>query len=117
VSGLLLDEMYPPSLGEKLRAAGIDVLAALDIQVGLASRSDTDVLAWAARNERCVVTENIRDFVPLASAMPHSGIILVLSSRFPRTGAGLARLSNALIALYEQDEAPMQDEVTWLSPS
>lgn len=117
MSGLLLDEMYPPSLGQKLRAAGLDVLAALDIQVGLASRSDLDVLTWAARNERCVVTENVRDYVPLASTMAHAGIILVLAHRFPRTGSGLARLSNALIELYENDEAPGPGEVAWLSPA
>jgi Domain of unknown function (DUF5615) len=115
VSGLLLDDMYPPSLGQKLPAAGLDTLAALDIEVGLASRSDMDVLAWAARNKRCVVTENVRDFVPLASTMPHDGIILVASRRFPRTGSGLARLSNALIDLYDTDEAPAPGEVVWLS--
>ncbi|WP_376787296.1 DUF5615 family PIN-like protein [Micromonospora halotolerans] len=48
MTGLLLDEMYPPALGRRLRERGHDVLAALDLEVGLASRSDEDVLAWAA---------------------------------------------------------------------
>jgi hypothetical protein len=62
LTGVLLDEMYPPALAKRLRDKGYDVLAVLDVEVGLASRSDDDVLAWAARNNRCVVTENIRDF-------------------------------------------------------
>jgi predicted nuclease of predicted toxin-antitoxin system len=53
---LLLDEMYPPALARQLRDQGHDVLAALDLEVGLSSRSDEDVLAWAARCDRCVVT-------------------------------------------------------------
>ncbi|MEU1836616.1 DUF5615 family PIN-like protein [Micromonospora chersina] len=48
MTGLLLDEMYPPALASRLRDRGHDVLAALDLEVGLSSRSDEDVLAWAA---------------------------------------------------------------------
>lgn len=50
MTGLLLDEMYPPALASRLRDRGHDVLAALDLEVGLSSRSDEDVLAWAARH-------------------------------------------------------------------
>ncbi|WP_407637344.1 DUF5615 family PIN-like protein [Catelliglobosispora koreensis] len=59
--------MYPPTLAQYLRDNGHDVVAVLDIEVGLASRSDDDVLAWAARNGRCVVTENVSDFARLAN--------------------------------------------------
>jgi predicted nuclease of predicted toxin-antitoxin system len=54
--------MYPPSLAQRLRDKGHDVVAVLDVAVGLASRSDDDVLAWAARNNRCVVTETVSDW-------------------------------------------------------
>ncbi|HET8683929.1 MAG TPA: DUF5615 family PIN-like protein [Micromonosporaceae bacterium] len=47
MTGILLDEMYPPWLAQRLRDNGHDVLAVLDVEVGLASRSD-DELAWAA---------------------------------------------------------------------
>jgi predicted nuclease of predicted toxin-antitoxin system len=60
ITRALLDEMYPSSLAQRLRAAGHDVLAVVDVQVGLGSRFDDDVLAWAARNDRCLVTENVR---------------------------------------------------------
>lgn len=45
VTGLLLDEMYPPSLAQSLRDGGHDVVAALEIEVGLAARTDEDVRA------------------------------------------------------------------------
>jgi Domain of unknown function (DUF5615) len=52
MTALLLDEMYPPALARQLRDRGHDVLAALDLEVGLSSRSDEDVLAWATRHQR-----------------------------------------------------------------
>jgi len=50
---------------KRLRDNGHDVLAVLDGEVGLASRSDEDVLAWASRTNQCVVTENVADFARL----------------------------------------------------
>jgi hypothetical protein len=100
LTGILLDEMYPPALAQRLRAAGHDVLAALDVEVGLASRSDEDVLAWAARNNRCVT---------------HAGIVLVSARRFPRTANGRLRLSNALDSLIAAKGLPPPGGVIWLS--
>ncbi|WP_432957810.1 DUF5615 family PIN-like protein [Micromonospora haikouensis] len=113
--GLLLDEMYPPALAQKLCAQGHDVVAALDVEVGLASRSDDDVLAWAARNDRCVVTENVRDFARLAPIVPHAGIIFVSAQRFPRTGRGLALLGDTLDQVLAAGNLPPEGGVTWLS--
>lgn len=115
---VLLDEMYPPALAQRLRDNGHDVLAVLDVEVGLASRSDEDVLAWAARNHRCVVTENIADFARLAGqGATHHGLIFVSAQRFPRTRNGLTRLTDALNALLDAKQLPRQDAVIWLAPS
>lgn len=114
MTGLLLDEMYPPALARRLRDLGHDALAALDMEVGLASRSDEDVLAWATRHDRVVVTENIRDFARLAQTTPHAGIILVSAQRFPRTRSGLDRLASALDHLLSEKTLPPPDAVTWL---
>jgi hypothetical protein len=93
------------------------VLAVLDVQVGLGARSDDDVLAWAARNDRCVVTENISDFARLAAlTVPHAGIVLVSPQRFPRTANGLYRIGNALEALLNAKSLPPRGGVIWLSP-
>ena len=95
LTGILLDEMYPPALAKRLRDSGHDVVAVLDVEVGLASRSDDDVLAWAARHSRCVVTENVSDFARLASlGVAHCGLVFVLAQRFPRTSSGLVRLGD-----------------------
>jgi len=116
LTGLLLDEMYPPALAKRLRDMGHDVLAVLDVEVGLASRSDEDVLAWAARNNRCVVTENVSDFARLAAqGATHAGLVFVSAQRFPRTADGLARLGNALDVLLAAKELPGADTTIWLS--
>lgn len=115
VSALVLDEMYPPSLAERLCSAGHDVVAATAVEVGLASRSDEDVLAWALRNNRCVVTENVSDFARLAQQAPHAGIIFVLAKRFPRTGSGLHRLGDRLSELLRDKQQPQPGEVHWLA--
>jgi hypothetical protein len=115
LTGLLLDEMYPPALAQQLRAGGHDVVAVLDIEAGLAAKTDEDVLAWAARNDRCVVTENVSDFARLAQqGFAHAGLIFVSSRRFPRTGSGLQRLAKALDEFLSAGELPGRDGVAWL---
>jgi predicted nuclease of predicted toxin-antitoxin system len=116
LNAVLLDEMYPPALAKRLRDSGHDVLAVLDVEVGLASRSDDDVLAWAARNSRCVVTENVSDFARLASqGVAHCGLVFVRAQRFPRTASGLVRLGDALDAMLSSNRLPGRDGVAWLA--
>ena len=115
VTGLLLDEMYPPALAQQLRTGGHDVVAVLEVEVGLAARTDEDVLTWADRHDRCVVTENVADFARLAQqGFRHSGLVLVPSRRFPRTASGLQRLAKALDAFLSTGELPGRDGITWL---
>jgi hypothetical protein len=115
LTGVLLDEMYPPALAGRLRGLGHDVLAVLEVEVGLAARSDEDVLAWAARNDRCLVTENVADFARLAQqGAAHCGLIPVSARRFPRTSAGLHRLGDALDAVLAGEQLPGMDGIAWL---
>jgi hypothetical protein len=115
LTGVILDEMYPPALAQRLRAEGHNVVAVLDVEVGLASKSDEDVLTWAARNNRCVVTENVSDFARLAQqGFAHCGLVFVSSRRFPRAGSGLRRLGGALDALLASKRLPGRDGIVWL---
>lgn len=115
LTGVLLDEMYPPALAQRLRTGGHDVVAALDVEVGLASKSDEDVLNWAARNNRCVVTENVSDFARLAQqGSAHCGLVFVSSRRFPRTATGLHRLESALAGMVSAKRLPGREGITWL---
>lgn len=76
---LFLDEDVWPGLAETLREQGFDV-----IHVGEVERrglSDSDQLAYAAQQERAILTHNVKDFVPLATSYffdehPHAGIII-----------------------------------------
>lgn len=116
LTGILLDEMYPPALAKRLRDSGHDVVAVLDVEVGLASRSDDDVLAWAARNSRYVVTENVSDFARLAAqGVAHCGLVFVLAQRIPRTSSGLVRLGDALDAILVSKQLPGRDGIIWLA--
>ena len=114
MTALLLDEMYPPALAKRLCAVGHDVVAASAVEVGLAARSDDDVLAWALRNDRCVVTKNVGDFARLAAHASHAGIIFVLAKRYPRTRTGLHRLGEQLDRLLRDKGAPSPGQVQWL---
>ncbi len=82
---LLLDEHLSPAIADQLRARGHDV--ATVVEAGLAGMADERVLAWAVRERRAVVTNNIRDFRllhadSLMTSSPHYGIVLVTTGRY-----------------------------------
>ncbi len=57
---LLLDEDVRLVLAEILRGRGYDVVHVLEI--GRAGKSDPDQLAFAVRQERTILTHNVRDY-------------------------------------------------------
>ena len=82
---LILDEHLSPAIAEQLNRRGHDVVTAAD--AGLAGLDDAQVLSAAARDQRAVVTNNIRDFRPLHAAYltmstVHCGIVLVPTSKY-----------------------------------
>lgn len=88
---LLFDEMYPPRLAEQLRRRGHDALAASE-RKELRGLTDAALFAVAQVEGRALVTENVRDFVPLADATEarggnRYGLILVHPGKFPRANA------------------------------
>jgi len=103
---LLLDQMYAPAIAAELRARGHDVASVHDLGHALATgASDADVLAAAQREERTLVTENIRDYRPLeigllADGSHHAGLVYTSNRQFPRGDpATTGRLVRALDAL------------------
>jgi Domain of unknown function (DUF5615) len=101
---LLLDEMYPRRLAERLRADGHDVVAVVELP-DLVGRDDAAVVHYAREHRRVVVTENIVDYAPL-DAGEHAGLLLVNARRWPRTARGLSRLSQALGAWLNDRSTP-----------
>jgi predicted nuclease of predicted toxin-antitoxin system len=85
---LLLDEMYAAAVAEQLRQRDHDVIAVAE-RADLRGAPDEDLLAWARTEDRALVTDNQRDFVPIhhravAGGHDHKGLILTTNRRFPR---------------------------------
>jgi hypothetical protein len=95
--------MFPPIVAEQLQRRGHDVIAARAFP-HLKDLSDRDMIAFALRESRVIVTENHRDFINLDSELrregfSHTDFILTSDRRFPRRHhAGVGRLVTALDA-------------------
>ena len=89
---LLLDEMYPRFVAHALRARGHDVVSVHE-SPGLPGASDEQVLDQARSDGRAIVTENVRDYRPLAVTLlttgeTHCGLVFTTERRWPRTDPG-----------------------------
>jgi hypothetical protein len=100
---LLLDEMYPPSIAEGLRARGHDAVVIVE-RHELRNLADPEVFAAAQSERRAVVTENVADYVPIANdhdarGRAHHGLVLVHPARYPR---GRARTIGAMVTALDE---------------
>jgi hypothetical protein len=96
---LLLDEMYGRSHADALRRAGIEARTVAEL--GLAGRSDADLLEVAVADGFTLVTENVADFARISAEHVmagghHPGVPIALSSRFSRRPAGVSALVAAI---------------------
>lgn len=87
----LLDEQLSPQIARLLRERGLDVEAVAE-RSDLPQASDAEIFDVASREQRAVVTNNIKDFRPLAAerltdGRGHAGLILVPASRSRSRGA------------------------------
>jgi predicted nuclease of predicted toxin-antitoxin system len=112
---LLIDEMYAPAVAAELRARAHDVASVHDLGEVLATgAADADVLAVAQREERTLVTENVRDYRRLEGALlaegsRHAGLVYTTDRQFPRGDrATVGRLVQALDVLL-RDESDLRD--------
>lgn len=119
---LLLDEMFPPTIAGRLRDEhGHDVVAVAELDE-LRGLPDADIFLAAQEEERVMVTENVRDFRPIArewQAMGrvHFGLVLTTNRRFPRAHPRTAgRLIRALSDLIEAEthHPPASNREIWL---
>lgn len=112
---LLLDEMYPRVIADRLRGRGHDVISVHDAPGR--GTPDPEVLGFARSEGRALVTENIRDYRPLADQLigageSHAGLVFTTDRRWPRNDAGA--LINALERLLgERPDQPVAMEI-WL---
>ena len=119
---LVLDEMYPAAIAVALRARGHDVIAVQEDEE-LQRARDADLFIVAQRLERALVTENVRDFLPLDAAsnrggQVHWGLVLTTNRSFPRHRPSfIGMLVVALDELLHSDTGRgAESRVVWLRP-
>lgn len=117
---LLLDEHYPKEIAIQLRRAGYDVTTVSDS--GRKRTRDEALLQIAAAEERVLVSNNARDFQPiarqwLASGRSHFGILLTSDRSLPRHRRYAGLYVRALRPLLDTsaDDA-LFNQIRWLSP-
>ena len=96
----------------QLRAAGFDVMSTPD--ANRLAQSDESQLAWAAQEDRTLVTFNIADFARLHqvwmdTSRHHAGIIVSAQRSIGGTVRSLLNLANTLCA------EEMRDRLEYLS--
>jgi hypothetical protein len=117
---LLLDEMLAPTIARELRDRGHDV-EAVSGHPDREALSDREIMGLARREQRAVVTNNLRDYRPLhhEAVVPggpgHFGMIFIPGD-YRRTKADTGRIIAALevkLAEYPGDLNLANGE-TWL---
>lgn len=116
----LLDEQLSPRIAELLRAHGHDVQAVVDRR-DLAGESDRVTFETAAAEERAVITNNVKDFRPLAAerlarGKSHAGLILLPSTR-TRTRGAIAMLANAIEQILREHPDGLPGTERWIPPA
>ena len=115
----LLDEQLSPQIAVLLRQVGLDVEAVAD-RPDLVGRSDMVIFEVACREDRAVITNNIKDFRPLAAqwlaqGRVHGGLILLPSAR-TRTRAATTMLADRIACILQDNPDGLTSSERWISP-
>jgi Domain of unknown function (DUF5615) len=120
---LLLDEHYSPEIARQLRAQGHDVVAVAE-RADLVGLSDDELLRLMAQERRAIMTNNVKDFMPLAgraavAAVDHYGLLFTSDRSLPRGIATIGRFVDALNGFLQRHEGEdsCRNRVQWLSTS
>jgi len=108
-----------PQIAVLLRQAGYDVDAVADRE-DLAGRSDRIIFEVARSEGRAVVTNNIKDFRPLAAewlaqGRVHAGLILLPSTR-TRTRNAIAAVAAAIEKVLCDHPDALSGSERWIGP-
>ncbi len=113
----LLDEQLSPQIARVLRERGLDVEAVAE-RSDLPQASDAEVFDVASREQRAVVTNNVKDFRPiaaerLADGRGHAGLILLPASR-GRGRDATGALADAIETLMRAHPDGIADAEHWI---
>lgn len=114
-----MDEQLSPRIAALLREAGHDVVAVAE-RGELVGSSNAVLLEAATNEERAVITNNVKDFRPLAAERlaqghTHAGLILVPSTR-TRTRSAIAVLASAIEKLPQEHSDGLAGSERWIGP-
>lgn len=115
----ILDEQLSPLIAVLLRKTGHDVDAVADRE-DLVACSDRIILEVACREGRAVVTNNIKDFRPLAAewlarGRVHAGLILLPSTR-TRSRSAVAVVAAAIETVLRDHPDGLSGSERWIAP-
>ena len=115
----LVDEQLSPQIAALLRKAGYDVDAVADRE-DLAGRSDRIIFEVASSEGRAVITNNIKDFRPLAAewlaqGRVHAGVILLPSTR-TRTRDSITAIADAIEIILRDHPDGLSASERWIGP-
>jgi Domain of unknown function (DUF5615) len=91
---LVLNEMWSAEIARQLRGRGFDVVAAAEAPRRYRGISDDEFFRRAQEDGRTVVTDNVRDFMPIVAdragrGEPHCGVVFALRPTFDRARPGV----------------------------
>jgi hypothetical protein len=116
---LLLDEHYANAIALQLRTADLDVVTVLDLDCN--GIDDDQLLRIAASQDRALLTNNARDFIPLvtrwsASGEEHCGVLLTADSSMPRGRKGIGLYITVLRTLMVANPGirSLANQLLWL---
>jgi predicted nuclease of predicted toxin-antitoxin system len=115
----LLDEQLSPQIAALLRERGYDVVAVAD-RTELIGGSDRLLLEIASGERRAMITNNVKDFRPLAAELlargqTHAGLILLPSSR-ARTRSSVEHLADAIEGVLRDHPDGLVSSERWVGP-
>ena len=115
----LLDEQLSDQIAQLLRERGLDVQAIVE-RTDLPQAPDHEVIETASREDRAVVTNNVKDFRPLAAeriadGRGHAGLILHPATH-DRSRDATGRLADAIEAVMRANPKGIPDAEHWLAP-
>lgn len=109
--------MFPSAIAEQLRDAGWDVIAVQE-QPGWRQLSDDGLLLVARQEHRALVTENVKDFAPLAEAAldgeGHAGLVFTTNRSFPRHRPSFIGTIVGALGVLLAVEDDLADRTQWL---
>jgi len=99
----LLDEMYSPQIALALRGRGIDAISVHERPLLEGEPDDREVLRAATGERRVLVSNNVKDLVPIVDEFAfageiHFGVLLTNDATFPRTRDAISLIVRSIEA-------------------